>query len=489
MHESRSCDGVCGCAPRRRACGRLLTRVAACAAGLLALLSSGCDRRESGEPQIRPSILLVTFDTLRADHLGAYGYPEPVSPHFDALAERGVLYERAVAASSRTAPSHATIMTSRYVRDHSIRHHNGATRLGDGTTLARILSAQGYATAAFVSNAVLQRRIGLDAGFEVFDDELPDREYNRRVYERHARGTTDRAVGWLYAAKRPFFLWVHYNDPHGPYTPPRAYWRFSGVAPAGIEADGEPLPVLDRQRGWRGIPSYQVLGSLRLARQYRALYAGEIRYLDDGLGRLLEGVEAAAGAEQLVILLTADHGESLGEGGFFFSHGHATTPELCRVPLLVVAPGLDAGRSSALVHHVDILPTLLDLVGVDAPAEAAGLALARPWRAGTPLPDRVVFADIGAEVAAYSEDRFHRARLVGDLGSMPEGSRASYRWKVDGTWSEAPPDPVIAERLETYIERETPENWAPEPGEEDQERLRALGYLEPTGDAPAPDAH
>src|SRR5258706_10797351 len=118
----------------------------------------------------RPSVLLITIDPLRADHRGAFGCPEPVSPSIDALAARGVVFERAIAASSRTAPSHASILTSRWVRDHSIAYFNGYSRLGNEPTIAAVLHASGYATAAFVSNAVLNHRMGFTRGFDVYDD-------------------------------------------------------------------------------------------------------------------------------------------------------------------------------------------------------------------------------------------------------------------------------------------------------------------------------
>jgi arylsulfatase len=456
-------------------------------AALLLLCAAGC-RPEGDVAVVRPNIVLVTLDTLRADHLGAYGHPEPVSPHFDALAERGVLFDRAVAASSRTAPSHATIMTSRYVRDHSIGHRNGSTRLEGAQTLARSLSAAGYDTAAFVSNTMLQRRIGLDGGFDVYDDELPDRERSRPVFERRALRTTDRAVAWLEAAEPPYFLWVHYNDPHGPYTPPRRHRRFSGMASGSVPPREDALPALDQQRGWHGIPAYQVLGDLRLPRSYRALYTAEVRYVDEALGTLLRSAENASGRKGLAVLVTSDHGESLGEEGFYFSHGHATTPDLCHVPMLLVAPGLRPGRSHDLVHHVDVMPTLLEIAGIEPPEESAGVPLGRHWRSGTALHDRVVFADVGAEVAAYSADRFQRIRLEGDLGDTPEGSRKTYRWLGDGTWAETAVDPVTRSEVVDYLARQVRLSQAEKPGGEDEERLRALGYLEPVGDEPTSDS-
>jgi arylsulfatase len=447
----------------------------------------GC-RAEEARDDGRPSILLVTLDTLRADHLGAYGYPEPVSPSFDALAKRGVLFERAVAASSRTAPSHATIMTSRFVRDHSIGHRNGATRLTNAQTLAATLAEAGWQTAAFVSNTMLQRRIGLGHGFGVFDDALPDRERLRPVFERRASKTAERAVAWLEEMTQPYFLWVQFNDPHGPYTPPQRHQQFSGSPTGAVPAGEGALPALAQQRGWHGIPAYQVLGKLRLPQDYRALYAAEISYADEALGSLVRSAERAAGRGGLVILVTADHGEALGEEGFYFSHGHATTPDLTHVPFLLVAPGLSPGRTSELVHHVDVMPTLLERVGIEPPAASAGVPLGRHWQSGAALPDRVVFADVGAEVSAYRGDQFQRMRLDGDLGDTPEGSDETYHWVPGNEWTRAEAQPSTRSQLKAYLARESRLSFAEEPGNEDQERLRALGYLEPTGSEPTPDA-
>ena len=181
-------------------CRAVIPRLAA----LFLAAAAGC-----GPPPDAPNVLLVTIDTLRPDHLGAYGFPGESSPNLDALAARGVVFERAIAASARTAPSHASLFTSRWVRDHSIGYHNGSTRLGDEVTLAALLSEAGYDTAAFVGNSMLRRRVGLDRGFAVYDDTLPDAERNRPVFERVAAKTTPRALEWLARPRRrPFFLWV-----------------------------------------------------------------------------------------------------------------------------------------------------------------------------------------------------------------------------------------------------------------------------------------
>ncbi|MBW2288365.1 MAG: sulfatase [Deltaproteobacteria bacterium] len=322
----------------------------------------------------RPNVLLITIDTLRADHLGTYGFRFDVSPEIDALAEQSVVFERAIAASGKTAPSHAAIMTSGYTREHSIGHGNGTSTLSDRVTLAEIFHEAGYATAAFVSNILLTRRIGFDRGFEVFDDELSAPESNRpKVVERLAPDTTARAIEWLNARnERPFFLWVHYQDPHGPYTPPaEAADRFD-IPGAPDEAE---LPVRAGNNASGGIPPYQALPGLYRVSEYRSRYAGEIFFADEWVGKLL----ARAGADdkrETIVLLTADHGESFGEYGHYFKHTHTTTPDVAHVPLILRAPGLTPERRDDLVSHVDIAPTLLELAGLRASSDASGVALA-----------------------------------------------------------------------------------------------------------------
>jgi arylsulfatase A-like enzyme len=422
--------------------------------------------------------VLIVVDTLRADFLGAYGYAGGTSPHLDALAARSVVFDRAVAASALTAPSHASIMTSRYVREHSIGYLNGGTRLVGRPTLASVFRDAGYDTAAFISNSIIRSRVGLDAGFDLYDDALPDSERNRPyIFERTADGTTDRAVEWLRRdAETPFFLWVHYQDPHGPYTPPEALAERFDRPPRPGE---KPLPLLDRQNGHLGIPAYQALPGLRYASQYRARYAAEIRYVDDELARLLDAIGEREGEGGTVLLLTADHGESMGEGHYFFAHGHATTPDLARVPFLLSAPGLKPGRSSALVHHVDVMPTLLDLAGLEAPPGLRGLALGPLVAAGRELPDRVVFTDVGNDVSAYRGDGFVRISEQGREVDATSDAWTAFRWLDSGRWMPVPLDPSERAGIETYLEKSTPTAEADPLEPADVERLRALGYVEP----------
>jgi arylsulfatase len=447
---------------RPRSCRPLL-------AGLV-LAATSCARPEP------PDVLLVVVDTLRADRVGSYGYDADTTPHLDALAARSVVFERALAASTLTAPSHASLMTSRWVNEHGIGTGNGISRLDGETTLASVLSAAGFETAAFVSNFVIRRQTGLDAGFDVYDDELPAAETNRPNYrERRAAETTQRALAWLGGrGERPVFLFVHYQDPHGPYAAPKPWdERF----PELLLTSERLLEPMSRQRGRHGIPAYQAQPGERRPSAYRRRYAQEIAYFDAEFGRLLAALEARG--RPLVVAVTADHGESMGEAGYWFQHGHASTPDLARIPLVLEAPGLAPARRGELVHHVDLMPTLLELAGVEAPQGLRGIALGPYLRSGEPLPGRSLFCDVGEDLSAYAGDRFYRRRRLAGA----EGARSlagTFRWTPGVPWERVSDDPELRHAVLRYEEarrpvREQERSLLPE----EIERLRALGYLEP----------
>lgn len=467
-------------------------------------LLAGCGRPEAR----RLDVLLVTVDTLRADFVHSYGFAAETTPNLDALARRGVLFETAIAASTATVPSHASIMTSRYVREHSVGPWNGSTRLDGLPTLAESFRAAGYETAAFVSNVVLESRSGLDRGFDLYDDELPAAELNRALYfERGAADTAARALAWLARPRTaPFFLWVHLQDPHGPYTPPEPWKELVPEVPLRTSA---LLPVLRVNRGRGGLPSYQALPGVRTAARYAGLYAGEIAFTDHWIGELMGACERAAGAAGLVALVTADHGESLDEDGFFFQHGHSTSPEQARVPFVVAAPGLTPRRIQAaqgVVSHVDVAPTLLALAGL-APLDApSGVSLAPVLRGEAPLPARTVISDVGHELAAWDARGYVTVKVIRPGGSLEpeldpapairaqtidwqryervepdagESGAAMPRWRRTG---ETPLPRDVAD----YVSRQVPAVLAQAMGEEDLERLRALGYLPPKLSAELP---
>ncbi len=447
---------------------------------VISILIPGCTPSVDSRP---PDVLLITVDTLRPDFLGVYGSKAGASPKLDSLARESVVFERAIAASARTVPSHATIMTSLWVRDHSVGWINGSSRLDGEVTVAEVFSEAGYDTAAFVGNMMLRVVVGLDAGFDVYDDELDDFEVNRpRFRERHADHTTQRVLRWLSQDRdRPWFLWVHYQDPHGPYTPPAVH-----ADAVDLEIEGEePLPLLEGNRGEHGVPAYQARPGSQTPSAYADRYAGEIHFFDTWLGTLLEAVDRDA--RETVILLTADHGESFGEEGWWFSHGFRTTPDQVHVPFILRAPGFDPARRKDLVHHVDIAPTLIALAGLEAPGSIRGVDLS-PWiREETALPPRTIYADLGFEVSAYRGLSFLRAELS-DSSPPP----THFQWISNDRWSPTGPDePTLLSDLNDYVSRKPDmarvDRRSRASQQERMRQLRALGYLEAGEEEEMPD--
>lgn len=435
---------------------------------LAASLQPGCGER----PAAGPDVLLITVDTLRADFVHIYGFSHETTPNMDALAARGALFETAIAASTATAPAHASIMTSRYVREHSVGSENGPTRLAEVETLAHFFRAAGYETAAFVSNVVLKARTGLDQGFDVYDDELPSAEVNREVYfERTADETAGRALAWLARPRDgPFFVWVHLQDPHGPYAPPGTWADSVDQIPLRTDRD---LPVLGVNRGRGGIPDYQALEGVRQGSRYAALYAGEIAFTDHWIGELVGAVDP----ENAVIALTADHGESLDEDGFFFQHGHTTTPEQARVPLILAGPGIVPRRIAGVSSHVDIAPTLLELAGLPGIDAPSGISLASVLDGKGSLPDRQVVSDVGHELSAYDEEGYVTVKVLGN-GRL-DWQRFEVAREGGGYQRARKAEGGLPPFLRAYVAAEVPVVPALAMSDEDLSRLQALGYLPP----------
>jgi arylsulfatase A-like enzyme len=301
------------------------------------------------------------------------------------------------------------------------------------------------------------------------------------LFERIAEDTTKSALRWLGSiGETPFFLWVHYIDPHGPYTPPPG---FLGSFQLGPSPGEQPLPVLPDVSGYRGIPDYQAIEGLSLPSEYHGRYADEILYADHWVGRLIEAVDSASG--ETIVLVTADHGESLGEHERYFVHFWTTTPENAHVPLILRAPGLPAERRLELVSHVDVMPTLLELVGLELPADLSGMPLGPYLRQSTRMPDRLVFCDVGRELTAYREDGFVRVTGARKAYTAPAdaddglSSRTTgYAWDNDGIWSQVADEVPLEEAIRVYAQRVTPMKISQELDPEIRERLRALGYAE-----------
>ncbi len=327
---------------------------------LLALLP-GCRRAASTTPPAeRPNVLLVTIDTLRADRVGCYGHASASTPVLDALAARGVRFATAVAHVPLTGPSHASILTGLGPLGHGFRENAGFVLPAQVKSGAEDFRQAGYRTGAFVSAFPLDRRFGFDRGFETYDDHLPKGNDPRRTpyVERFADATTDAVLRWLAAPGpaaapgRPFFLWVHYYDPHAPYEPPG-----------------------DFAARFRGAP-----------------YDGEVAFADQQVGRLLRALEERGVLASTLVVAMSDHGEGLGDHGEG-THGLFVYDSTLKVPFIVAGPGVAAGRVAPTVARgIDVLPTLLDYAGVKLRPELEGRSL-RPAIEGREMSDAPAYAE------------------------------------------------------------------------------------------------
>lgn len=328
----------------------------------------------------RHSIVLVTIDTTRPEYLSCYGHPRPTTPNLDALAESGVLVETAWAQAPETGPSLASTLTSRVAPVTGVRAN--AERLREGLpTLATVASDAGYDTAAFVSTALLGARwTALDRGFDVYDDEMTDPCFGHDRAQRIAERTIDAALAWLALPRdRPFLLWVHLYDPHGPYLPPRRDRPRMEDAP-------EPWAGVEVPEG--AIPSYQRVGETHSAWDYVERYEAELSYADAELGRLFERLDRMA----TVVAVHADHGEAFGEDDYWFRHGSLLHDPALRIPWIVRSPGLPTRtrRTDGWARNLDLVPTLLAQAGLPPLPDAAGVDLSG-WLAGSEVGEERPF--------------------------------------------------------------------------------------------------
>ncbi len=467
----------------------MIARIAVAAAVVLCL-ASGCAR----DAVPRPNLVLISVDALRPDRLACYGGAADVGTAICALGNAGVRYAWAFSTAPSTPPSIASIHTARLPRDHGVTELASAGLAAEAVTLAETLSAAGYATAAFVANPVLSRGRGLEQGFDVYDDQMQRRERNRPLLEREAKEITDAALAWVRVARAPWFLWIHYQDPHGPYEPPNA-----GLAEDAVDADAnaalpaladQSLPALADQSGWRGIPAYQVLGDARQPATYERRYADEIRFVDRQIARLVVGLDAYG--NRPAILLTADHGEAFGEDEFWFAHGHSVAIDQIRIPMLWRPSKQEPGRVVATpVSNLDVAPTLLAAAGLPLPASFDGLPLALRETRSAAAP---IFAEHRLRVAAvagnhyFARDRVPLAAPVPEPvtgGLVPPLPARTATLAEDGRFGGyAPLDAAATAPLESlvaaFLAQPAASGAATQRTVDDQTReaLRALGYLE-----------
>ncbi len=376
------------------------------------------------EPERPVNLLILSVDTLRADAIGAAGYAAAHTPHIDRLAAEGTYFTAAVTPMPRTTPALGSLLSGLWP------HHHGSREVGDPIldvpTLAEILRDRGYVTLAVSANLTAGPRQQLHRGFAEFvtyedlistygdglyrdlTDIAPDNDGWATAVTREGLRLADRLAG---QASEPWFLWLFYFDPHLMYRPPA------------------PWQDVEAQRCWELYEHYQEhrdeagqvfadLGGVatRALEDCRRLYDAEVAYVDHEIGRLLETLEASERLDDTLVVFAADHGENFGEGGLFFEHGDNAHDAGLRVPLVFAGPGVARGRRDAgAVSLVDVVPTVLSLLGVELEAPADGIDLAARLRAaeepGPATRSRVVFAESATSMWNESVDMLLTGRL------------------------------------------------------------------------------
>jgi choline-sulfatase len=389
-------------------------------AGLAAVACTNRDVDESGrtsggaaarprEAGAKPSVLLISIDTTRADRLGCYGRPDASTPNLDRWAAEGVVFENAVTSVPVTLPAHASLMSGLLPHRHGVRD-NGIYRVPDDPpTLAALLAEAGYDTAAVVGAAVLDRQYGLGRGFKRYEDSVGP--MGLAIAERNAAAVTGAAAVAARSLRRPFFLFVHYYDPHAAYNP--------------------PTPFAERFRS--------------------DLYQGEIAYVDEQIGRLRRELEGLGLLDGTVVVITSDHGESLGEHGEP-THGVFLYQATLRIPLIIVAPNRWPGgrRVAKLASLIDVPPTLLDLTGLRVPGALDGRSLAPAVEGEAP----------GARWLPLESEFGYNSYGWAPLSGITDGTLK---------WIDAP-EPELYDLVTDPAER----NNLARPRPEDAERLAAL---------------
>jgi arylsulfatase A-like enzyme len=450
--------------PERTFARHTLLRIAAflllAVGGFVVTQLNGCrglSRQQSSAPRaaVAPlpapsNILLITVDTLRADHVSSYGYPRRTTPVLDRLAAEGVRFDQTAVQWPKTTPSFASMFTSTYSKDNDVVRKVGIEVPCRFEMLAKVLKRRGYSTRAVVSNGALASEFNFDQGFDTYV-ETWKLAAHAGADPNHAEAVTHLAIGLLdglardAGARRPWFLWVHYIDPHFPYAPPGG-WRdrfqgdrfFDGAVKVPVATDRPKM-----QMG--GIGREEVLDGHDELAFYVARYDAAVAYADAEIGVLLDEMRRRGLLAHTLTAFTSDHGESLGEHGYYFDHGRFGFQTCLRVPLIVHYPGVLAPRVDRQpVELLDLAPTLLEAAGAELPGGA--------WKQGRSLTPRLrgLPAAGSAPGAAGAPGTLGAPGAPGTPGALvaqgapgapPEGRPAlafsEAGWETNGKWQKA----------------------------------------------------
>ena len=436
-------------------------------------LASGCGGPATNAPT--HNVILISVDTLRADHLGCYGYPKPTTPRIDAFRRDAALFEQAIAHSPSTLPSHASIFTSLLPSHHGASVANSFGVDPEAITLTEILKAEGYATASFNGGIQLDPIYGLDRGFDVYAAARPSVASADLLVDPvdmfdHA---VDETINWIETPNRHerFFLFLHTYELHHPYTP-----KPEALESIGAEYDGSLPKDISVDLLVRINDGDVELDNGDLEHIISA-YDAELRSVDTAFGRLIDFLREEELYDNTIIVFTSDHGEEFGERGFVGWHSHTLYDELLRVPLLLKLPGaVHAGASAdEQVRGIDIAPTILAALGLDAPAGFEGVSLLGPLSGSGSVPRHavsrkdVVITDDFASLRT-PDWKWFRGSLFHLASDPKEATEVSGDNRETG-------EALSAKLEELLATRPRPVPHKVEPDEELLKQLRSLGYV------------
>lgn len=366
-------------------------------------------------PNTGPNIILLLMDTLRADHLGCYGYTRPTSPHIDEFGKGSLLFERALSNSPWTKPSMGSLFTSKYPSSHLA--FNWSDDLNDvNLTLAELLKNLNYFTVAFQTNPILSKNHNFNQGFMLFED----------IPHENAELVVSQFSHWLekYKSGRPFFAYLHFMDPHLPYEAPAEFLKPFESRPLESEFTGQEHPTLIRKATGQGITDDD-------KQHLTNLYDAEIRYLDSNFEKIISALEKKGLKDNTVIILTSDHGEELWDHGSF-EHGHTLYREVLHVPLIIgYSKSIPSRSINSLIHLMDLLPTVLHLAGQDITRDLNGKSLIPSEIEGKPASRTMYFEGLlyGTEKKGILREGWKLIEDTGEIWPMalhlPESERQS----------------------------------------------------------------
>ena len=400
------------------------------------------------------NVLLIAIDTLRADHLGVYGYPRNTSPNIDAFAKEAAVFESAFATAVPTHPAFATLCSGQYSITHTIVAHAAKSPVPRHTPwLPELLQKQGYTTCA-VDN-LASWRYGFGRGYEFYIDPTSRKTLAINCDNREIN---QRAIPWLeHHAHEKFFMFLHYWDPHTPYLPPRAYrslfYKGDPNQPENHGMDRFADHPLGRM--WKETWLAKLKNGITDPEYLVALYDAEIRYCDEGVQHLLEALQATGRADDTLVIVLSDHGEMMYRHGIFFDH-HGLYDGNIRVPLLVRHPSVHPQRIPLMAEHVDVAPTILEFCGAPIPREMEGQSWASYLQGKGPAPHRefIVSQECTWQMKWCIRTRTHKFILARERDFYGTPMRELYDLRVDpGEFRNiAEEDPDSVRDLETRLE-------------------------------------